>query len=36
MIDHAINYLQELLLEWFHYPWIVVILLAALPIVEAL
>lgn len=35
MIDHAINYLQELLLEWFHYPWIVVILLAALPIVEA-
>lgn len=35
MIDHAVNYLQELLLEWFHYPWIVVILLAALPIVEA-
>lgn len=35
MLDQTISFLRDLLLQWFHYPWIVVLLLAALPIVEA-
>lgn len=35
MIDQIISFLRDLLLQWFHYPFIVVLLLAALPIVEA-
>lgn len=35
MLDQVISQLQDILLDWFRYPWIVVVLLAALPIVEA-